>query len=141
MLRCNRCHGYINPYFVFTEGGNTAVCNLCKQINKIPNEYFSPLNENQQRSDKYIRPELCKGIYEFVAPLNYPRKDIQQNLVMICLEMTPTAIQSGIFVQALHTIKSVLDAIPFPERTSISFCTYNQQLNFYSIPKDLSNDP
>ncbi|EGR29624.1 hypothetical protein IMG5_151710, partial [Ichthyophthirius multifiliis] len=141
MLRCSRCHGYINPYFIFTEGGNTAICNLCKQTNKVPNEYFAPINDLQERTDKLLRPELSKGVYEFIAPLNYPRKDIQQNLIMLCLEMTPVSIQSGVFAQALHTIRSVLDSFTIPERTSLSLCTYSQQLNFYSIPKDLNNDP
>lgn len=34
-----------------------------------------------------------------------------------------------------------LNSMPAPERTSVSVCTYGSQINFYSIPKDLSNDP
>lgn len=38
---------------------------------KVPNDYFSPLNEYRQRSDKYERPELHKGVYDILAPKEY----------------------------------------------------------------------
>lgn len=68
------------------------MCNICLKSNKVPNEYYSPLNGYSERSDKTSRPELCKGVYDIVAPSNYPKKNITANYIMLCLEMTPLSI-------------------------------------------------
>ncbi|KAL4464887.1 hypothetical protein ABPG74_011448 [Tetrahymena malaccensis] len=141
LFRCMRCHAYANPYFKFQDGGNVAVCNICQKPNKVPNEYYSPLNGYNERSDKQARPELSKAVYDMAAPSNYSKKKVTNNYIMLCLEMTPATIQSGIFAQALYSLSMALGSIPAPERTAVSICTYGSQINFYSIPKDLSNDP
>lgn len=33
-LRCSRCKAYVNPFFKFTEGGRSFVCNMCDQKNE-----------------------------------------------------------------------------------------------------------
>jgi len=57
--------------------------------NTVPNEYFSPLQNGNQRSDKYSRYELCKGAYEIVAPPEYIKKPIANILTLFCIELTP----------------------------------------------------
>jgi hypothetical protein len=74
----------------------------------VPNEYYSPLNHSNERADKQSRFELHKGVYDLDAPKNYPRKKIQSNLIMMCLEMTPASIQSGVFAQALCSLQMAL---------------------------------
>ncbi|KAL4496298.1 hypothetical protein ABPG73_007748 [Tetrahymena malaccensis] len=44
-------HAYANPYFKFQDGGNVAVFNICQKPNKVPNEYYSPLNNSFFYSD------------------------------------------------------------------------------------------
>lgn len=39
----------------------------------VPNEYFQHLDHAGQRVDKYERPELVLGTYEFVATKEYCR--------------------------------------------------------------------
>jgi len=76
IFRCTRCHAYVNPFFKYTDGGNTAVCNICSKASRVPAEYFSPLAATGERMDKQSRPELSKGVYDMVAPANYPKKQI-----------------------------------------------------------------
>lgn len=40
---------------------------MCKMVNPIDNNYFCPINEQRQRTDKYSRLELHKGVYDFIA--------------------------------------------------------------------------
>lgn len=44
-FRCNRCKAYVNPYFIFRDGGQTGECNLCNFVNQVPVTYQSALNE------------------------------------------------------------------------------------------------
>lgn len=39
----------------------------------VPTEYFKHLDHTGQREDKYERPELVLGTYEFVATKDYCR--------------------------------------------------------------------
>jgi protein transport protein SEC24 len=66
-IRCDRCKAYINPYFLFTDGGRKFVCNICSFENSVPTEYFSNLDMNGRRLDVQQRPELSCGSVEFVA--------------------------------------------------------------------------
>lgn len=29
LFRCTRCQAYVNPFFRFQDGGNSAICNIC----------------------------------------------------------------------------------------------------------------
>jgi protein transport protein SEC24 len=66
-LRCNRCKGYVNPFFQFIDGGRKFVCNLCTFENPVPTEYFANLDMNGRRIDADQRPELMFGSIEFAA--------------------------------------------------------------------------
>ena len=39
----------------------------------VPQEYFQHLDHTGQRLDKYERPELCMGAYEYVCTKEYCR--------------------------------------------------------------------
>jgi protein transport protein SEC24 len=75
-IRCARCKAYINPYFLFTDGGRKFVCNLCTFENIVPTEYFSNLDMNGRRLDVQQRPELSCGSVEFVASKVFKLDDV-----------------------------------------------------------------
>lgn len=93
-IRCIRCKAYMSPHMQFTDAGRRFQCLLCKATTEgnkaflthrrstdnkfpssvsVPAEYFQHLDHTGQRVDKYERPELVLGTYEFVATKDYCR--------------------------------------------------------------------
>ncbi|KRX02234.1 Zinc finger, Sec23/Sec24-type [Pseudocohnilembus persalinus] len=138
--RCSRCKSYINPHWTFTDNGQSFTCNICKLSQKVPNDFYAPLDDYRQRTDKFDRPELHKGIYDFLAPKQYVQRKCESVCLMVCLEMSPAALQSGVYTQALNSLQASLDYMPAPEFTNIAIMTYDRFLNFYQIPKTLDQE-
>ena len=139
-FRCSRCKTYVNPFFNWIDNGTKAICNICKFSGEVPNEYFSSLDEPGKRKDRFERPELIKGCYEFVAPQEYLNKPLCENFIMICIELTTVNIINGVFNQVISSLQSLIDHMPCPERTNLCIMTFDQYLNFYNIPQDLSKE-
>jgi protein transport protein SEC24 len=69
--RCRRCRAYVNPFMIFSNGGNRMMCNLCGHPNEVAPEYFSPTDPSGVRVDRQDRPELLFGSCEFLVPKEY----------------------------------------------------------------------
>lgn len=52
-------------------------CKLCRGMVEVPREYFCHMDGQGSRADKYQRPELCCGTYEFIATPEYCRVGTQ----------------------------------------------------------------
>lgn len=65
IIRCNRCKTYISPFMRFTDGGRRFQCAMCHHVSEVTNSYYVPLDHTEQRLDKFQRPELHLGSYEF----------------------------------------------------------------------------
>lgn len=78
-IRCRRCRTYINPSMQFTNLGKFT-CNICQfPNNTLAADYQSALDHQNQRLDKFIRPELHKGVYDLLVPQEYNfQTDLQQ---------------------------------------------------------------
>lgn len=139
-FRCARCRGYINSNWVFIQGGSTAVCNLCQMQNPVPKDLYCPLDANGNRTDKYERPELYKGVFEFLAPASYHTRKLVTPSLLFCVEASTASYMTGIFHQVMMSIQSLLDYLPCPELTSICIVTYDTGINFFRVPDDLSKD-
>ncbi|RKP32745.1 beta-sandwich domain of Sec23/24 [Metschnikowia bicuspidata] len=70
--RCNRCRAFINPFMLFS-GPMRFICNICQfPSNTLPLEYSAPVDvTTQQRSDRLMRPELHRGVYDIILPSYY----------------------------------------------------------------------
>ncbi|XP_067626072.1 T-complex protein 1 subunit eta-like isoform X2 [Eurosta solidaginis] len=51
----------------FVDAGHRCQCLMCKVTTDVPTEYFQHLGHTGQRVDKYERPELVLGTYEFLC--------------------------------------------------------------------------
>ncbi|KDN43108.1 hypothetical protein K437DRAFT_274996 [Tilletiaria anomala UBC 951] len=69
--RCKKCRAYINPWFVFIEGGQKYLCNLCGAATECPPDYFCNLDMSGRRVDFDMRDELKFGTVEFEVPKEY----------------------------------------------------------------------
>uniref|UniRef100_A0A0C9RQX6 TSA: Wollemia nobilis Ref_Wollemi_Transcript_911_3688 transcribed RNA sequence n=1 Tax=Wollemia nobilis TaxID=56998 RepID=A0A0C9RQX6_9CONI len=138
IVRCRRCRTYINPYVTFTDGGRRWRCNVCTLLNEVSGEYFAPLDINGRRQDADQRPELRQGSVEFVAPTEYMVRPPMPPLYFFLIDVSQSAVRSGILQVAVETIKSCLDKLPGFPRTQIGFLTFDSALHFYNLKSSLT---
>ncbi|CAK8671061.1 unnamed protein product [Clavelina lepadiformis] len=144
-IRCKRCKAYMCPQFSFTDGGRRFQCVLCNAITETPHNYFDHLDHMNQRVDKFNRPELCRGSYEFVATKDYCRNDKFPNppAFIFAIDVSYNAIKSGFVELLCRQLSSLLDHLPREgnqEHSSVKvgFITYNSILHFYNLNSSLA---
>jgi len=52
------------------------------RCNLVPNEYFQHLDHTGQRLDRYERPELMLGTFEYIATKDYCRVNINELIII-----------------------------------------------------------
>eukprot|EP00250_Pteridium_aquilinum_P016949 c23383_g1_i2 orf=480-4016(-) len=138
IVRCRRCRTYINPFAVFTDNGRRWKCNLCSLSNEVPSEYYCPLDQSGRRTDADERPELSQGSVEFIAPAEYMVRPPMPPVYFFLIDVSSSAIKTGMLQIAVDTIKSCLDKLPGYPRTQIGFLTFDSTLHFYSLKSSLT---
>ncbi|KAL2238824.1 UNVERIFIED_CONTAM: Protein transport protein Sec24-like protein [Sesamum indicum] len=138
IIRCRRCRTYVNPYVTFTDNGRKWRCNICSLLNDVPSEYFAHVDATGRRVDLDQRPELTKGSVEFIAPAEYMVRPPMPPLYFFLIDVSITAVQSGMLEVMAQTIKSCLDSLPGSTRTQIGFITYDSTIHFYNMKSSLT---
>ncbi|KAK6141575.1 hypothetical protein DH2020_024676 [Rehmannia glutinosa] len=138
IIRCRRCRTYVNPYVSFTDNGRKWRCNICSLLNDVPSEYFAHLDASGRRVDLEQRPELVKGSVEFIAPAEYMVRPPMPPLYFFLIDVSISAVQSGMLEVMAQTIKSCLDSLPGYPRTQIGFITYDSTIHFYNMKSSLT---
>lgn len=137
VVRCRHCRTYVNPFVQWVDNGRRWRCNLCGVSNDVASSYFCHLGPNQQRQDREERPELNCGSVEIVAPSEYMMRPPQPPCYMFVIDVSATAIASGMVDVAVQTIKEQLDNLPGAPRTRIGFITYDSTIHFYNLKSTL----
>lgn len=144
-IRCVRCKAYMSAHMQFIDGGRRFQCPLCKATTEVPAEYFQHLDHTGQRVDKYQRPELVLGTYEFVATEEYCRNNKMPTppALIFCLDVSYNNIKSGLVRLLCAEMKSILAQLPSeqagqPSRMRVGFITYNSSVHFYNIKHSLA---
>lgn len=89
---------------------------------------------NQQPADRWKRAELNYGCVEFVAPTEYMVRPPQAPAFIFVIDVSYSAIQSGMVATAARTILDSLERIPNEEkRTRVGFITVDSALHFYNL--------
>nr|KJB45544.1 hypothetical protein B456_007G311200 [Gossypium raimondii] len=138
IIRCRRCHAYVNPYVTFTDAGRKWRCNICALLNDVPGDYFANLDATGRRIDLDQRPELLKGSVEFVAPTDYMNRPPMPPLYFFLIDVSLPAVRSGMIGVVTQTIRSCLDELPGFPRTQIGFITYDSTIHFYNMKSSLA---
>uniref|UniRef100_A0A0E0AZB8 Protein transport protein Sec24-like n=1 Tax=Oryza glumipatula TaxID=40148 RepID=A0A0E0AZB8_9ORYZ len=138
VIRCRRCRTYINPYATFADAGRKWRCNLCTLLNDVPGEYFCGIDGSGRRYDADQRPELSKGTVEFVAPTEYMVRPPMPPSYFFLIDVSVSAVRSGLLEVVAKTIKSCLDDLPGFPRTQIGFLTFDSTLHFHNFKSSLS---
>ena len=144
IIRCNRCRAYMSPYMRFVDGGRRFQCALCHHISEVSQTYYAHLDHMGQRLDRYERPELYLGSYEFKATAEFCRNSVlncRRPHIVFAFELTansmpvirrivtelPTIIREHLPVDALRR------GSPPP---LVGFMTYNSKIQFYDVRGD-----
>lgn len=138
IIRCKKCRTYINPFVTWLDNGRRWRCNICAQLNECPSAYFCHLDETGQRRDKDQRPELSKGVVEWIAPTEYMVRPPQEPSYFFVIDVSATAVRSGMLAHAANAIKESLDHLPGKGRTKIGFITYDNSVHYYNLAPDLN---
>jgi protein transport protein SEC24 len=138
IIRCRRCRTYVNPYVTFTDGGRKWRCNICALLNDVPGDYFAQLDASGRRIDIDQRPELIKGSVEFIAPAEYMVRPPMPPLYFFLIDVSISAVRSGMLEVVAQTIKSCLDELPGNTRTRIGFITFDSTIHFYNMKSSLT---
>ncbi|CDR47063.1 hypothetical protein NBRC10512_007441 [Rhodotorula toruloides] len=133
IARCRRCRTYINPYVTFIEGGQRWKCCMCGLSNEVP-QLFDWDQEKNQPADRYARHELNSSVVEFVAPTEYMVRAPQAPIYVFVLDVSYSAISSGMVATAARTLLESLDRLPNEDsRTKISIVCVDSCLHFFTF--------
>ena len=128
-IRCERCRAYINAFFSFSNGGRSYTCNLCGQVNATPSHYFCEIDHNGYRRDHYDRPELCRGVVDFVAPSEYQARPPRPPPIVCLLEASYASVNNGFFHAACQSLSRIVPTLP--PYTEIAIVTFDEAIHFY----------
>ncbi|OCT99894.1 protein transport protein Sec24D [Xenopus laevis] len=144
-IRCNRCKAYMCPFMQFIEGGRRYHCGFCSCVNEVPTFYFQHLDHIGRRVDHYERPELSLGSYEYVATLDYCRKNKTPNppAFIFMIDVSYNNIKNGVVRLICEELKVLLENLPREENSEssairVGFVTYNKVLHFYNVNSNLA---
>ncbi|KAI8911333.1 Sec23/Sec24 trunk domain-containing protein, partial [Powellomyces hirtus] len=138
IVRCRRCRTYINPWVQFVEQGSRWKCNLCFLTNEVPT-FFDWDPDTRAHVDRMTRPELTHAVVEFVAPQEYMVRPPQPVVFLFIIDVSHSAVQSGMLATAARTILDTLDTIPNTDnRTKVGFITVDSALHFYNLSPNVS---
>merc|ERR1719367_2098751 len=146
-VRCLRCKAYMSPFMTFTDGGKRFQCVFCKATTEVPAEYFQHLDHTGQRMDKYERPELCLGSYEFTATKDYcgDNKMPSPPGILFAIDVSYPMLKEGIVQLICQNMKDILRNLPVDtaagetkSKMKVGFMTYDNKINFYNCNSALA---
>ena len=107
---------------------------MCAMSNEVP-QLFDWDQVRNQPGDRWARAELNHSVVEFVAPTEYMVRPPQPAVYVFLIDVSHTAVQSGMVATATRTILESLDRIPDEDtRTKVAIICYDVSLYFFSIP-------
>jgi len=144
-VRCGRCKAYMCSFMQFVEGGRKFHCPFCKATTELPPEYFVHLDHTGVRLDKYQRPELWLGSYEFVGTKEYCRNNTfpKPPAFVFVIDVSYNNVKSGLVHLLCQNMKNILKHLPREvgaERSvvRVGFITYSNEVHFYNIKSTLA---
>lgn len=144
-IRCNRCKAYMSPNMQFVDAGRRFQCLMCKVSTEVPTEYFQHLDHTGQRVDRYERPELVLGAYEFLATKDYCRNNESPEIpaFIFIIDVSYNTMKSGLVHLLCSQIKRILKHLPIDQgqqksNMRVGFITFNSTVHFYNIKSNLA---
>jgi protein transport protein SEC24 len=107
---------------------------MCQMPNEVP-QLFDWDQVRNQPGDRWARAELNHAVVEYIAPTEYMVRPPQPAVYVFLIDVSHTAVQTGMVATATRTILENLDRIPDEDgRTKVAIVCYDASLYFFSIP-------
>ncbi|XP_029173568.1 protein transport protein Sec24C [Nylanderia fulva] len=139
-VRCVRCKAYMCPFMQFVDAGRRFQCIFCKATTEVPNDYFQHLDHTGQRLDRYERPELMLGTFEYIATKDYCRDNVfpKSPAIVFVIDVSYNTVKSGLVNLLCTKMKSIIKNLPIDagqtkSNMKVGFITYNNTVHFYNI--------
>jgi protein transport protein SEC24 len=136
--RCVRCKAYMSPFMKFVDGGRRFTCPLCKGISDVPQDYMAYLDNRGERTDKYQRPELFLGSYEFLVSKEYCRESTLPNhpAFIFVIDVSYNNMKNGLVTFLCSYMNQILENIPRENDDTlvdIGFITFSDEVHFWDF--------
>lgn len=140
IVRCSKCRTYINPFVIWVDNGRRWTCNLCGANQATSDSYYHGLDETGKRADRWQRPELCRGVVEYIAPGEYMVRPPQPPVFMFVIDVSYNAVATGMLDTVVSSIKESIQSglIPGGQRAQAGIITYDTSVHFYNLSPNLS---
>ncbi|QRW18921.1 transporter protein Sec23 [Rhizoctonia solani] len=87
-----------------------------------------------QPADRWTRYELNHSVVEFIAPTEYMVRPPAPPVYTFLIDVSHSAVQSGMVATAARAILESLDRIPnADDRTKVAFIGFDSSLHFFSV--------
>ncbi len=107
---------------------------MCGLSNEVP-QLFDWDQAAGKPADRWARKELNHSVVEFIAPTEYMVRPPQPPVYAFIIDVSQSAVQSGMVATAARTILESFDSIPNADkRTKISIIAVSTSLHFFSLP-------
>lgn len=111
---------------------------MCNLSNEVP-QLFDWDQDKNEPADRYARHELNSSVVEFVAPTEYMVRAPQPPIYVFVMDVSYSAISTGMVATAARTLLESLDRIPnADDRTKISLICVDSCLHFFTLPEGSS---
>ncbi|XP_001601102.1 protein transport protein Sec24C [Nasonia vitripennis] len=144
-VRCIRCKAYMCPFMQFVDAGRRFQCVFCKATTEVPQEYFQHLDHTGQRMDRYERPELMLGTFEYIATKDYCRDNVfpKPPALIFVIDVSYNNIKSGLVQLLCAKMKEIIRNLPVDagqtkSNMKVGFITYNNSVHFYNCKPNLA---
>ncbi|XP_014215560.1 protein transport protein Sec24C-like [Copidosoma floridanum] len=144
-VRCNRCKAYMSPFMQFIDAGRRFQCLFCKATTEVPTEYFQHLDHTGQRMDRYERPELILGTYEFTTTQDYCKNNTlpKPPAIIFIIDVSYNTMKSGLVKLLCAQMKKIIRNLPVDagqtkSNMKVGFITYSNTVQFYNIKSSLA---
>lgn len=129
-LRCRRCRTYLNPHMKFTHE-QQFICNICKVSNPVPVDYQVPIDISGKRLDYLQRPELCKGVVDFLVPNSYRVDENEEPGPMHFVFLIDVTASQDVVRTTTDAIRSIINELSYPAKVSI--IAYDQKIYCFDL--------
>jgi len=132
IFRCERCGGFVNPFFEFLENNQKYKCNLCGMTNQVPDFYKNYLtNLSTQNMPAF---ETVSAVCDLLVDDSYKMAKFEKQNVLIALEFSIKSLSNGTFMHALNSLESTLESLG--EDINIGICLFDSGVTFFDVDVD-----
>lgn len=139
--RCRRCRAYLSPGM--KTSSHDMVCNICGFKSPLPSDYVSNLDFNGHREDYQRRPELFKGVVDYVVPQEYNWNEEKSKPMyrVFLIDISFEAFKAKMVEASCNAIRTALydseGQCALPEGTKVAIIGYDQSVHFFDLSPEL----